>query len=263
MLQVLPKKQLKLIRNLKRSKNIRIKNQCFFVEGLKNVSEALKSDHEIKFIVISEDFSERNTDFLMKLSKNTPQIRLYEVPNAEYDKITDTVTPQGILAVIGFKDVKINDILRENFMMIALDRINDPGNMGTIIRTADAAGASGVIIGKGCVDVYNPKVVRSAMGSLFHVPLLYTDDIMATLSELRKKGSRVITTHLKAKKIHYEVDFTDKIVIVMGDEDEGVSDEIVHISDEVVKIPMPGEAESLNVAIAFGIMAFEAVRQRI
>ena len=160
---------------MKRSKNYRIKNQRFFVEGLKNVIEAVKSNFKVDFIVVSENFCDQNSDLIKELST---KIRLYKVTDKEFNDITDTVTPQGILAVACCKDEGIDDIrLKDNFLIIALDRINDPGNMGTIIRTADAAGADAVIIGKGCVDIYNPKVVRSAMGSLFHVPLLYTDDI--------------------------------------------------------------------------------------
>ena len=150
----------------------------------------------------------------------------------------------------------------DNYLIFALDRIQDPGNMGTIIRTADAAGANSVLVGKGCVDVYNPKVVRSAMGSLFHIPIVYTDNLVNTLVKLKENGGRIVTTHLLAKKHYYDVNYKNSTVVVMGSEDEGVTEDVARISDELVKITMPGNAESLNVAIAHGIIAFEAVRQR-
>lgn len=263
MLRELPQKQQKLIKGLRQSKNNRMKNRCFFVEGLKNVAEAIESSHEIRFVVTSDGFLELNADSIKKLTGKIPESRLYRVSDKVFNELADTVTPQGILAVINFKDVHIENILKQNFLIFALDRIQDPGNMGTIIRTADAAGADAVVIGKGCVDIYNPKVVRSAMGSLFHIPLVHTDDLVKTLIALKKKGGKVVTTHLGAKKQYYDVDFSTGTVIVMGSEDEGVSKEIAAVSDELVRIPMPGKAESLNVAIAHGIIAFEAVRQRI
>jgi TrmH family RNA methyltransferase len=262
MLKELAKKQQKFIKSLRQSKNARMKNRCFFVEGLKNVAESIKSNHEIRFIVSSEGFYRLNLDLIKKIMEKIPKNRIFKVSDQVFNELADTVTPQGILAVINFKDINVKDILKENFLIIALDRIQDPGNMGTIIRTADAAGADAIIIGKGCVDVYNPKVVRSAMGSMFHIPSVQTDDLIKTLIELKEKGGKVVTTHLLARKHYYDVNYSTGTVIVMGSEDEGVSEEIAVISDELVRIPMPGEAESLNVAIAHGIIAFEAVRQR-
>ncbi len=263
MLKELSKKQQKLIKGLKQSKNARLKNRCFIVEGLKNVAESLKSDYEIRYIVASEAFFELNDGFVKKMAGKIPRNRLYQVSDKVFYELSDTVTPQGILAVINIKNTDIENILKENFLIIALDRIQDPGNMGTIIRTADAAGADAILIGKGCVDIYNPKVVRSAMGSLFHMPFVQTDDLIKTLIMLKEKGGKIVTTHLEAQKHYYNVNYKTGTVIVMGSEDEGVSKEIANISDELIRIPMPGKAESLNVAIAHGIIAFEVVRQRI
>ncbi len=263
MTKQLSKNQQKLVRDLRKSKKARMKNRCFIVEGLKNVAESIKSNYEVRFVVISDDFIKSNTGFIKTLSKQVSSNRLYQVKGNLFNELTDTVTPQGIMAVVNFKDTNIEDVQKENFLMIALDRIQDPGNMGTIIRTADAAGADAIVIGQECVDIYNPKVVRSAMGSLFHIPIIQTDDLIKTLIELKEKGGKVVTTHLKAKKHYYDINYKVCTVIVMGSEDEGVSKEIVQISDELVKIPMPGSAESLNVAIAHGIMVFEAVKQRI
>ncbi|HHX23507.1 MAG: TrmH family RNA methyltransferase [Tepidanaerobacteraceae bacterium] len=262
MIYDLPKTKNKLVKSIGRLKNARLKNRSFLVEGLKNVSEALNSRHEVKFIVVSEDFIKQNSAFIRKQREKASDISFYRVSDKEFIEISDTVTPQGILAVIAFQDTRIEHTLVDNYLIFALDRIQDPGNMGTIIRTADAAGANSVLVGKGCVDIYNPKVVRSAMGSLFHIPIVYTDNLVNTLVKLKENGGRIVTTHLLAKKHYYDVNYKNSTVVVMGSEDEGVTEDVARISDELVKITMPGNAESLNVAIAHGIIAFEAVRQR-
>ena len=157
MLKELSKRQQRLIKTVIQSKTARIKNSCFIVEGLKNVEEALDSDFDIGFIVLSDAFLELHNVFLEKLKRKVSQDKLHKVSHKTFIELTDTVTPQGILAVINFKDMEIDNILKENFLIIALDRIQDPGNMG-IIRTADAAGADGIVVGKGCVDIYNLKL---------------------------------------------------------------------------------------------------------
>jgi len=262
MLKELSKKQQRLIKTLRQSRTARIKNRCYFVEGIRNVEEAIDSNSDIRFVVISDSFLNSNENLPEKINGKVSEDILYRVSDKTFAELTDTVTPQGILAVINFNDIRIEDILKPNFLIVALDKIQDPGNMGTIIRTADAAGADGIIAGKGCVDIYNPKVVRSTMGSLFHIPVVQTDDLIKTLMELKQKGGKVVTTHLSAKQDYYDVNFKTSTVIVMGSEAEGVSKDISDISDELVRIYMPGHAESLNVAIAHGIIIFEAVRQR-
>lgn len=261
-LQDLPRRQFKLARGLKQSKSIRFKNKCFLVEGIKTVSEALNSDYDIELIVVSEQFLERSYDILDNIMRQNPEIYFYKVSDKMFNEISDTVTPQGILAMAKFKHVELEDIFRGNFLMFGMDRIKDPGNMGTIIRTADAASASAVVVGKGCVDVYNPKVIRATMGSIFHIPIIYVEDFIDSLLKIKKNGGQIVTTHLEAQKYYYDVDFKKPTIVVMGMEDDGVLENIVRISDEVAKIPMPGKAESLNVAIAHGVIAFEAVKQR-
>ncbi|HHW04116.1 MAG TPA: RNA methyltransferase [Thermoanaerobacterales bacterium] len=259
----LPKRQIKLIKALKESKNAREKNHCFVAEGLRSVEEIVKTDYTIEFTVVSEKFANKDCDRVRKLIEKLQNFKLYMISEGIYDTISDTVTPQGIMAVVRMKDYDLMEYADNNFLFVALDRIKDPGNMGTIIRTADAAGVNAVIAGKGCVDAYNPKVIRSTMGSIFHLPVIQTDDLIMTLKELKRRGGRIVTSHLKAKKYYYDVNLKVSTVLVMGKEDEGVSDEIIDISDEMVKIPMPGLAESLNVSIANGIILFEAVKQRM
>ena len=145
---------------------------------------------------------------------------------------------------------------------MALDDVQDPGNLGTIIRTLDAAGIDSLILSKGCADVYNPKVVRSTMGAIFRVDTKYVDDLKSELLSLKEKGYNVITTSLKTNKYIYDIDFSKKTVIVIGNESNGVSKEIFDISDEMVKIPMLGKTESLNASVAAGVIIYECVRQK-
>lgn len=259
----IPKKHIKFIRALKISRNARDKDRCFLVEGLRSVEEAIKSNFIIEFVVASTKFINKYNDRSSNLIARLQQLKLYMISEDLFNSLSDTITPQGIMAVIRMKSFELKEYVKENFFIVALDRIKDPGNLGTIIRTADAAGINAVIAGKGCVDAYNPKVIRSTMGSIFHVPLIQSDDIIATLIELKNKGGKIVSTHLGAEKYYYELDMTGPTVLVMGKEDEGVSDEINRISDEMIKIPMKGQAESLNVSIAHGIILFEAVKQRM
>lgn len=263
MLFEIPKKNIKFIKALKASKNARDREQCFMVEGLRSVEEAVKSNFTIEFVVASNKFLNKGDGRSSNLITQLQRSKLYMISEEQFNSLSDTVTPQGIMAVIRMKSFELKDFARGNFFIVALDKIKDPGNLGTIIRTADAAGVNAVIAGKGCVDVYNPKVIRSTMGSIFHVPLISSDDIIETLMELKNKGGKIVSTHLGAKKYYYELDMTGPTVLVMGKEDEGVCDEINSISDEIVKIPMEGKAESLNVSIAHGIILFEAVKQRM
>lgn len=258
----LSKKQIKLIQAIKKSNNYRTKYQCFLVEGLKSIVEAIKSDFIVDFIIVSERFVKDNSEEYKEIAFNS-NIKIHIISDELYETLSDTVTPQGIMAVVKIKYNNITQLENDNFILTALDKIKDPGNMGTIIRTADAAAAGGVILGKGCVDVFNPKVVRATMGSIFHVPLVKTDNLIETLMQLKKHGAQIVTTFLTATKYYYELDFLKPTVLVMGKEDEGVSQEIVNISDEIVKIPMLGKAESLNVSIAHGIILYETVKQRI
>lgn len=259
----LSKNQFRLINNIKNSKSLRKKSQRFILEGTRSVFEGIMSDYSLDFIVVSKEFSNSNKAKMLKILKIVRPEKIFITKNKIFDKLSDTVTPQGIMAVLKIKTYHLEDIIKENFLILALDRISDPGNMGTIIRTADAVGVDGILLGKGCVDIYNPKVVRSTMGSIVHLPFVQCEKIEDTLIQLKKLGGKIITTHLEGEKYFYNIDFNTSTVIVLGKEDIGVSREILEITDEVVKIPMLGRAESLNVAIANGIVLYEAVRQRL
>ncbi len=183
----------------------------------------------------------------------------YTADDRLYGKISDTINPQGILAVCRMRASEFTGE-KKNSLYIALENIQDPGNMGTIIRTADAAGADGIFLSKGCVDIYNPKTVRSTMGSLFHIPIYRNTDICKLLENIEAVS---IAAHLKGDKTPYETDMTKGTVIIIGNEANGITDQLAEKADALVKIPMPGKAESMNASVAAAIMIYEAVRQRM
>jgi TrmH family RNA methyltransferase len=150
-----------------------------------------------------------------------------------------------------------------NHFLLIVDGVRDPGNLGTIIRTAHACGVNGVFLIKGTVDQFNPKVLRSAAGSIFHVPVIMLDDTEQIIIDLKKAGINVIISHLQGDKYPFNVDLKEPIAIVVGNEAFGVNPKLADICNNLVKIPMPGNAESLNVAVAAGILMYEVVRQRL
>ena len=243
---------LKQISSLKAKKE-RDRTGLFVLEGERLVSE-IPPDWQTEYVAVSEDYNGNIENY----------DNVYIVKKDIFNKISDTVNPQGILAVcrILHRDI-YSAFENKNGFYVILDRIMDPGNMGTIIRTSDAGGASGIFLSKGCVDLYNPKVIRSTMGSIFHLPIYVNVDIQELLNECYKNSIVTIASHLGGDKMPYEIDMKKPCAILIGNEANGLSDEVSGRADELVKIPMPGKAESMNAAIAGSILIYEAVRQRI
>ena len=147
-------------------------------------------------------------------------------------------------------------------LIIILENLQDPGNLGTILRTAEAAGATGILLSRGCADLYNPKVTRSTMGSIFRVPFVYTDDLKDAIARLKAQGVRVLATHLAGSVELYEESFTTPTAILIGNESRGLTDETAALADQAIRIPMSGSVESLNAAVAAAVCLYEARRQR-
>lgn len=257
----------KIYRHIKglNSKKNREKHNEFIIEGIKLVKEAIESSVQISLLVVCESFAQSDEGKQHLQSLKNYQTKIYRVTDKLFQEITQTKTPQGILAIAPIQHFSLQKLIadqQENPFYIYCDEIQDPGNMGTIIRTADAANADGIILSKGCVDIHNPKTVRSTMGSLFHLPVVKVEDPIATLDYLQENGLLILGGHLKASKYCYEINMKQGIVIVIGNEANGISKDLVSKLDYLVKIPMPGQAESLNAAIAAGILMYELVRQR-
>lgn len=233
----------------------------YFVEGIRFVSDAVDSRQSIIKAVISDRLESLNggESLISRLSGVCQDI--YCVPDKLFCDISDTQSPQGVLAVLKKQPAEITDAISGGKSVVVLDGLQDPGNVGTIIRTADAAGVSAVLMTRGCVDIYSPKVLRSTMGSVFHIPIIEGLDIIDTIKLLKYKGYKVIASHLNGENNYYDEDLTCKSAIIVGNEANGISEETAAISDKLVKIPMPGKAESLNASVAASIMIYELVRQ--
>ncbi|HHW48412.1 MAG TPA: 23S rRNA (guanosine(2251)-2'-O)-methyltransferase RlmB [Clostridiaceae bacterium] len=252
---------IKEVKSLKKRKCREDKN-LFFVEGIKITEEALKENAEIVRVLVSEEFvSKENSAPLMRAIESRGY-KCFILPEKLFKEISDTETPQGIMAVVRAKHSGINEIIHENSSLIILDAIQDPGNMGTIIRTADAAGFDGIIISRGCVDIYNPKVIRATMGSVFRVPFHFSENLADTIRTLKSRDIRVVAAHLKGDKNYFELDMKGKIALVIGNEASGISDEVTVLADDLVLIPMAGRTESLNASVAAGLLMYEVLRQR-
>ncbi len=184
------------------------------------------------------------------------------VSDAIFPQLVTTETPEGVVAIAPIPTPPTLPALTPNTLVVALDALQDPGNLGTIIRTADAAGATAILVGKGTVDPYSPKVVRSTMGSLFHLPVIPVADLYPALDALAHAGASVIATSLGARRSLYELDLAKPVVWLIGNESQGLSEAALAHTTAQIRIPMPGHAESLNAAIAAAVCLFETVRQR-
>jgi len=269
-------KKIKYIRSLLEKGSIRKKNRSFVVEGIKLVDEALEYGNVLEIVISESLYGEIISGDLTGntlLSDNdkyiTKHVRLGNslavVSDAVFKSVSETITPQGILAVaeVPKHGLLEGDYLKKAFektgkiKLLILEDTADPGNLGTIMRTAEAAGVTGVIMGKGTVDIFNPKVVRSTMGSIFRLPFIYVDDLKSVIMGLKKDGISFYATHLKGKESYRDISYSNKAGILIGNEARGLSDEIANLADTYVIIPMQGRVESLNAAVAAALMMYE------
>lgn len=250
---------IKSVRKLK-EKKYRDQNSEYIVEGIKMIKEAILEEAVIKLIIVCED--NVNSGAIDK--KLLYEIAKYEciyVNKKIFSLITDVQNPQGILAVIEKQNSEENIDYKQD-VIVVLDGIQDPGNLGTILRTIDSVGLNQVIVSKETADAYNPKVVRSTMGAIFRVNIIESDNLLETLKNLKKHKYKVMATSLETQNSIYDVDYSKK-VIVIGNEANGVSEEILDYSDEKIKIPMIGKTESLNASVATAVILYEYVRNKI
>lgn len=243
------------IKEIKKLKEKKYRKTAFIVEGIKMFKEAISEKAEIDTIIIRED-----TELDFKLDSELEKKVIHVTKNV-FETISDVVSPQGVLVVIN-KKIDDNKISKHADYILALDGIQDPGNLGTIIRTADSANIKQILVSKDTVDSYSPKVVRSTMGAIYRVKIIECEDLAKTLKSLQTTGFEIVTTDLHTDKSIYDMNYNKKIVVI-GNEANGVTPEIRELSNYRVKIPMLGKTESLNAAVATGIMIYEYVRQKI
>lgn len=251
--------KVKFLKSLNEKKD-RIKNSCFYLEGIKVINEVLDSKKavNVKFIAYSSILLEKSNlgKNLIKRLRLQKNIEIFELTQELFEYITDTKTPQGVIAVMQIEQLKFDDILKENNNIVLLDKIQDPGNIGTIIRTCDAFNIHDLIYLNGTGDIYSPKVVRSTMGSILRVNIskINNNDINVFKQIAKENGYKILGTSLQTNNYLENYKFkNNKNIIVFSNEANGISNEIKNICDDLIKINMSSTAESLNVGIASGI----------
>lgn len=246
----LSNQHIKDIIRLQTKSSARKKEKLFVAEGIKMYEEAPKED--IVNTYVSESFLKENKDKI----KGSYII----VKDNIFKDISDTVTPQGIVCILKQREYQLSTILKkeERQIFVLLESLQDPGNLGTIMRTAEGAGAAAVIMNRSTVDLFNPKVVRSTMGSIFRVPFLIFQDLAEAVRELKENGVTIYAAHLGAGIYYNEECYNSSSGFIIGNEAKGLTEEISRQADRLVKIPMEGKLESLNAAVTAAILMYEA-----
>lgn len=247
--------QVKNIINLIKKSGERKNRGLFVIEGIRMFLETPKE--RIEKVYASESFYTANQQLLAQYDHEV-------VADQVFRQMSDTKTPQGILATARMLEYEISDVIgqRRNPVILVLENIQDPGNLGTMIRTAEGAGVSGVIMSDNSVDIYNPKTIRSTMGSLFRMPFLYVEDLSATLLELGNQGITTFAAHLEGRADYDQENLNRPMALLIGNEGNGLTKELADQADILVKIPMEGQLESLNAAVSAAVILYEAKRQR-
>lgn len=248
--------KIKHVAQLIKSAKDRKAEGVYVVEGIKMVREA--PFMMVSEIYMSESFAANHDE---EFAKYVPET----VSDSVFAKMSDTKTPQGILCVVNREDCDVNEWIdshkKGDLKVLILEGIQDPGNLGTMLRSAEGAGFDAIIADAKTVDVYNPKVIRSTMGSIFRIPVLYTEDLTATCNKLKDSGVTLYAAHLSGTKNYNEIDYSNRRGILIGNESNGLSDEISALADVKARIPMSGKVESLNAAVAATLFMYENHRK--
>lgn len=246
---------IKKVKELQKKKSTRKKEGLFVIEGIRGVKE-IPSHVKIKYLITTEEIDEKELG-------NVQVEEWLEVSKEIYKSMSDTQSPQGAMAIAYMPGIALNELEIEEGHYLVLENLQDPGNLGTIIRTAHAFDFKGILITKGSVDLYSPKVVRATMSSLFHVPIVVDEEIETYINFLKQKGIALYTTALRADaKPISDIHFEEKGAIIIGNEGNGVSDYVLEQTDHTMIIPMPGGAESLNASVAASICMYEVAQSQ-
>ena len=261
-MQVITSKDNEFVKHVKKlkEKKYRDQSQEFIIEGIKLVKEAIEEKANIKQIIICDNCEDTGI---------IPKDLMYEIAKYNCVYVTENIlktmsdvnAPQGIMAIIE-RNNNENNIDYNQDIIVVLDDIQDPGNLGTILRTVDSIGLNQILVSKGTADCYNPKVVRSTMGAIFRIKIIECADLEQTLKEIQKNNFKLVVSSLQTNNSLYDINFNKKVIII-GNEAKGVEPQIQKMADEKIKIPMLGKTESLNASVATGIILYEYVRQKI
>ncbi len=257
--------KVKRIAQLNKKASERKREDVFVAEGLKMFLEA--PEENLCEVYISENFQfflngqEKSGE---RARKRLEKFGYEEVSEEVFRKMSDTQAPQGILCVVRQLHYRLEDILqgKECPLILALENLQDPGNLGTILRTGEGAGVCGVVMSRNTTDIYNPKVIRATMGSIYRMPFCYAENLGEAVRGMKNAGIRVFAAHLNGKINYDGCDYCRPSAFLIGNEGKGLTEEMAALADSYVKIPMEGEVESLNAAIASALLVFEAARQR-
>lgn len=247
--------QVKNLQQLLKKAKLRNEQDVFLAEGLKMFQEAPKE--RIQKVYISRTlYGETGTGFLCGMEAEVLSDHVFAA-------VSDTKTPQGILCVLKQYHHTLDNMMKKDAPhLLLLEDLQDPGNLGTIMRTAEGAGVDGVILNRTSVDLYNPKVIRATMGSVYRMPFLYVEELAEVLPLLKQRGIRTYAAHLKGKNCYDQEDYRTGCAFLIGNEGNGLSGELSRRADTWVRIPMHGKLESLNAAVAASILMYEVCRQR-
>ncbi len=246
-------KHIKQIIALNEKRKERAKSGLFTAEGIKLFLEA--PSELIERVFVTPSFEEENAGILSGLPYET-------VAESLFNKICDTKTPQGIITLLRQPVYERSALLSSNPFIVALEDVQDPGNVGTIMRTAEGAGASGILLSKGCADLFSPKTIRSTMGSVFRLPFIYEEDLCSSLLWLAENGVRSYGAHLDGSISYTKPDYKAASAIFIGNESKGLSPSLAEKCDMLVRIPMEGRLESLNVSVAAAVLMYCVYHKR-
>lgn len=255
--------KIKRLVSLRKKRKLRDEEGVFIVEGIRMFKEVPRD--RLAEVYVSENFWNQERKALEQVLAGT-KVKPEILADFVFEYVSDTKTPQGVLCLVRQKQYEMSEMTGERDgeapLLLVLDQIQDPGNLGTIVRTAEGAGVTGIVLSSDCVDMYNPKVVRSTMGAAYRVPFCYVENLAQEVERMKQAGICTYAAHLDGKHAYDEEDYRKASAFLIGNEGNGLRDEVAKQAQVYIRIPMKGQVESLNAAVAAAILSFEAARQR-
>ncbi len=258
MIEATSNKRVREVVNLRKKASYRREKGLFTVEGQLIFEEV--PIEEVREVYVTENFLKNAK---AEIREKLERLKCELVSETVFSLMSDTKTPQGVLAVVKQRKYCLEEILSiEKQHLLILERLQDPGNLGTIIRAGEGAGLTGVIMSGDTADIYNPKVIRSTMGSIFRVPFVYVEDLGNTIEKVKATGIKVYAAHLQGEHSYDREDYTHSSAFLIGNEANGLTQDVARHATHYIRIPMLGQLESLNAAVAASILMYELARQR-
>lgn len=253
--------KIKLVRSLD-NKKVRDLQGLYVIENIKLIEEALKENIIFQFVFLSESLANKTDVEKLIKAFNEKKIEYHLIENNLFKEVSNTVNSQGIIGIAKKPKNDIEAIIKKNNFIVFCDKLQDPGNLGTIIRTADAFGPCAVVLSPSCVDAYNDKTVRACAGAIFRVPIVEIENSLGFIKDLKGQEFSIISTVVNSDKSFDDINNPKKICLIIGNEGNGVSNELKEASDECITIKMTGQTESLNASIAAAISIYE-IRKKL